>query len=491
MPASPSGLNSEMERAGAVRGSPSARRSRPTLYNNRKSQAGRRGRDIAVQDRNDARGRCLVNAPTDRQPPCFLHYLRAYRRRNQEQDAGTPTRKVAGRRIRAIRRSAAPGERHAAGVHRSLPVLYRELYRVLKGHRGTISLALLSLSAATLLKLVPPASTKGVIDYALHAPPLPPAIQEWCPFPIPDSPRLRLANPGGRGGGDHDPGHSLRSLEPLDGDAHHQTCAGGVRRRVYEHAMRLPLHRVYELKSGGATSLLREDAGGMGELIFSMLYNPWRAVIQFIGRPGRAGLGRLAAAAGSTLPGARVSMTPTALEPANPPALSRRPQATPGHRRETTEAFGGMRVVRAFGRQRSESARFMGENHLMARQELHVWWLSRLIEMLWEFALPMASAVLLLYGGLQVLEGRLSLGDLMMFLVYLTMLLEPLAVLATSVTQFQTNLAGFDRVLDLLQEPREMADRPGTSTCPQGRGRRPAHPGASRLRLSGDQSAGC
>ena len=48
-----------------------------------------------------------------------------------------------------------------------------------------------------------------------------------------------------------------------------------VRRKVYEHAMRLPLHRVYQLKSGGASSLLREDAGGVGELIFSMIYNPW------------------------------------------------------------------------------------------------------------------------------------------------------------------------------------------------------------------------
>ena len=121
-----------------------------------------------------------------------------------------------------------------------------------------------------------------------------------------------------------------------------------------------------------------------------------------------------------------------------------------------------MRVVRAFGRQKSESARFMGQNHFMARLELHVWWLSRLIELLWEFILPMASVALLLYGGMQVIDGRLSLGDLMMFLVYLAMLLEPMAVLATSVTQFQNNLSGFDRVLDLLAEPREMADCPGT-----------------------------
>ena len=43
-----------------------------------------------------------------------------------------------------------------------------------------------------------------------------------------------------------------------------------------------------------------------------------------------------------------------------------------------------------------------------------------------------------------------------MFLVYLLMLLEPLATLAQSATQFQNSLSGLDRVLDLLQEPREM-----------------------------------
>ncbi len=63
-------------------------------------------------------------------------------------------------------------------------------------------------------------------------------------------------------------------------------------------------------------------------------------------------------------------------------------------------------------------------------------------------------------AGSQVIRGGLSLGDLMMFLVYLAMLLDPMAMLATSASAFQNNLAGFDRVLDLLAEPREMvADR--------------------------------
>src|SRR5690606_14831076 len=55
-----------------------------------------------------------------------------------------------------------------------------------------------------------------------------------------------------------------------------------------------------------------------------------------------------------------------------------------------------------------------------------------------------------------VLQGELTLGALMMFLVYLTMLLGPIATLAQSATELQNSLSGLDRILDLLDEPREM-----------------------------------
>jgi ATP-binding cassette, subfamily B, bacterial len=346
--------------------------------------------------------------------------------------------------------------------HRSLSQLYRELYRVLAGYRGTILAALMGLTLATLLKLIPPAATKAAIDYVMLGRPLPDGLVAMSPVSLPDSPKSRLAllvvvvmvvSVLGKVLGLSTRWQATRATKRVQ---------VAVRRKVYEHAMRLPLHRVYQLKSGGASSLLREDAGGVGELIFSMIYNPWQAVVQFVG--GLVVLAwvdwRLLLGALLLVPGVYYSdlIWNRRIRPLFRDVRKERQEIDS----QTTEVFGGMRVVRAFGRQKSESARFMGENHFMVRLELHVWWLSRLIELLWEFLLPMASVALLLYGGMQVIDGRLSLGDLMMFLVYLAMLLEPMAVLATSVTQFQNNLSGFDRVLDLMAEPREMADCPGT-----------------------------
>jgi ATP-binding cassette subfamily B protein/subfamily B ATP-binding cassette protein MsbA len=358
--------------------------------------------------------------------------------------------------------AARPEPSAQTGRHRSLPRLYRELYGLLAGYRAALAVAIAALTVATLLKLIPPAATKAAIDYVLLSKPMPEWVTSHSPVPIPESPRARLmilvaivfaVSVLGKFLGLSSRWHATRTTK------HVQVA---IRKKVYDHAMRLPLHRVYQLKSGGASSLLREDAGGVGELIFSMLYNPWSAVVQFLG-----GLVVLAFVNWPLLLGALV-LVPWAyysdliwnrrIRPLFRDVRKERQQIDS----ETTEVFGGMRVVRAFGRQKSESARFMGENHFMARLELYVWWLSRLIELLWDFLLPLASVALLLYGGLQVIDGRLTLGSLMMFLVYLAMLLEPMAILAASVTQFQNNLAGFDRVLDLLAEPREMADCPGT-----------------------------
>ena len=229
-----------------------------------------------------------------------------------------------------------------------------------------------------------------------------------------------------------------------------------VRRKVFAHAVRLPMHRVQELKSGGAASVLRQDAGSVGELVFGMLYDPWRAVIQLVGS-----LCVLAWVDVRLLLGALV-VVPLVYFTHRTWIGSIRPQ----HRRIraqreevdalATESFGGMRVVRAFGRQRSETNRIMRGNHVMGRQELYAWWWMRVIEIVWETLIPLASAGLLLYGGHRLLQGYLTLGDLVMFLVYLLMLLGPLAVLASSAAQLQNSLSGLDRVLDLLEEPREM-----------------------------------
>ncbi|MBX7165072.1 MAG: ABC transporter ATP-binding protein/permease [Pirellulales bacterium] len=343
--------------------------------------------------------------------------------------------------------------------HRSARELLREFWRLAAGKRVAIGFALATVTVSTLVKLAPPAATKVVVDNVLGTAPLPPVVAAWWPEAWG---RLWLLAAIGA---------IVLVLSLLDVGLHlwgrwYATLATrrmqlDLRRRVFAHAVRLPLDRVHALRSGGVTSVLREDAGGVAELVFSMIYNPWRAIVQLIGSLAiltvvdwRLLLGSLALIPAVYLTHRTwiVRIRPLYRD------IRKQREDVDAH---TTEAFGGMRVVRAFGRQRAETGRFMRGNHLMTRQELTAWWWARCVELVWELLLPTATAGLLLYGGWQVMQGVLSLGDLTMFMAYLAMLLGPLAVLATTATQLQNNLAGLERVLDLLEEPPEMPPLPG------------------------------
>lgn len=324
--------------------------------------------------------------------------------------------------------------------------------KLLKPHRRSVAFSLSTLVVSTVLALIPPAGTKFVVDYVLADMPLPDGTPEWVPrdpwqllvlitVSVVLLTALKLAaHVSGRW-------HATRVTKLIQ---------MSMRREVVDHAIRLPLHRVQELKSGGAASILRQDAGSVGDLMFGMIYNPLRAVIQLLGS-----MLVLAFIDWRLLLGALI-LVPLVYLTHKTWISKIRPQFRKVRKtREdvdamATESFGGMRVVRGFNRQRAETNRIMRGNHLMGRQELYVWWWMRSVEIVWELLMPLASALLLLYGGWQVMQGQLTVGDLVMFLVYLVMLLGPLATLAQSASAFQNSLSGFDRVLDLLAEPREM-----------------------------------
>jgi ATP-binding cassette subfamily B protein len=55
--------------------------------------------------------------------------------------------------------------------------------------------------------------------------------------------------------------------------------------------------------------------------------------------------------------------------------------------------------------------------------------------------------------------AELTIGDVMMFTTYLLMLLSPMEMLTNRPRRTcSRNLAGFDRVMDMLAEPLEFAD---------------------------------
>jgi ATP-binding cassette subfamily B protein len=371
---------------------------------------------------------------------------------------------------------AAAASPHGDGVgkstRRSRPFisLYQEFWRLLRGHHATLIAALGTLATATLLGLVPFYGSKLVFDNVLGTQPLPPIMAR---LGLPTDPRRLLAVVG----------LAMISVTAASvlfsmwgrwqATRITKRVQVSYRKKVFDHAVRLPLHRVYELKSGGVASILREDAGGVGDLVFSMIYNPFRAIIQLLGSLIVLIFVNWQLLIGAILLLPTVWLTHRTWINRIRPIFRDIRMTRQGIDAHAAEAFGGIRVVRAFGRRRSETRQFTGDNHYMVRQELLAWWWSRGIDIAWSLLIPLASALLLWFGGSKALADAAAVkagtlapldafttGDLVMFLAYLVALLGPIAVLAESATGLQNQLAGFDRTLDLLNESVEMPSTP-------------------------------
>ena len=316
-----------------------------------------------------------------------------------------------------IRRRELPGgpvhgsghTRAAKDRVRSSGQLIRQFLLLLRPFRTSVIWILLSVTASTLIGLLPPVGTKFIIDYGLSGKPLPDFFKSRFPW-LTEPKSLLFATVLAVSFVT-----LLKILIHIWGRWYATLISKQIqlnlRRRVFEHAVRLPLHRVHELRSGGVASILREDGGSVGELVFGMLFNPWRAVIQLLGS-----LVILAWVDWTLLAGA-VILLPMVFVTHRAWINRIRPQFREIRKQReqidasATESFAGMRIVRAFSRQKREAARFTTENNLMARQELYAWWWMRVVEMVWEAMIPLASAALLFYGGWRVLDGHLTVGD--------------------------------------------------------------------------------
>lgn len=355
--------------------------------------------------------------------------------------------------------------------NRSAIALLTEFWKLLGDQRKRVIITLLTLTVATVIGLLPLYAPKIVFDNVLGE--------------VPMSPQLRSVV------GDISKGTLLlvvvlvmvalalvgvfiNTMSRWTATQSAFRVRVDVRKKAFEHAVKLPLHRVQELKSGGVSSMLRDDAAAAGNLVFELLYNPVRAVVQLLGSLAVLAYTdwRLLALFFAVVPIIWFThrLWIARIRPMFWDIRASR-QMIDAH---ATESFGGMRVVRSFGKQKQEAGRFIRNNDVMVRQEILSWWLSRGVEALWGVLIPVATAGLLLYGGSRVLADQaaitagtlnpaaaLTTGDLWLFLGYLTALLGPIATLAASATGLQNNLAGLDRTLDLLDEPMEPAAQPG------------------------------
>jgi ATP-binding cassette, subfamily B, bacterial MsbA len=119
----------------------------------------------------------------------------------------------------------------------------------------------------------------------------------------------------------------------------------------------------------------------------------------------------------------------------------------------------GNRVVKVFGREEYETARFRDHTEYIFRIFMHSVFIRALPVTEWLAGL--FGAGVLWYGGTSVATGARTPGDLMAFMAALLLLYEPFKRLVRTNFTIQQGLAGADRVFEVLDLQPRVVERPG------------------------------
>ena len=123
----------------------------------------------------------------------------------------------------------------------------------------------------------------------------------------------------------------------------------------------------------------------------------------------------------------------------------------------TRENLTGVRVVRAFDKEKSEIDRFESANDLLTKMQLHVGHLSSLMSPLTYVIINLAIVALLYVGSIEINIGGMAAGDVIALVNYMNQILVELVKLANLIVQISKALACASRVQAVLDTEPGMA----------------------------------
>jgi ABC-type multidrug transport system fused ATPase/permease subunit len=125
------------------------------------------------------------------------------------------------------------------------------------------------------------------------------------------------------------------------------------------------------------------------------------------------------------------------------------------------ESLSGVRVVRSFGQEPRHLDEMTELNEANRAVNMKTVYLNAAYFPAVEFLAAMGTAVILLYGGSQAINGAIEVGVVVSFVGYLTTFFEPIQELSQLYTTYQQGMAALDKIFDLLDTSPEMVDAPG------------------------------
>ncbi len=134
------------------------------------------------------------------------------------------------------------------------------------------------------------------------------------------------------------------------------------------------------------------------------------------------------------------------------------------------ESVSGVRIVKSFSREAFEIGRFAHEVDKTYAAAMRKARISAVLGPLIGFMAFTSITVTLWFGAYEVIQGRLTAGDLVAYLIYTMMVAVPIATLAGLYSSFQAALGATERLFTLLDEQPDIVSPPGAAVLPALRG---------------------
>ena len=123
------------------------------------------------------------------------------------------------------------------------------------------------------------------------------------------------------------------------------------------------------------------------------------------------------------------------------------------------ESFSGVRVIKAFVRERSQMRAFARANRHTMDKNLNVVRMQAVVMPLLDVIIGLSSLITLVYGGYLALVGEITLGRFVAFNQYINMLVWPMLACGEAIHMFSQGSASTRRIQEIFDEKPEIYDR--------------------------------
>jgi ABC-type multidrug transport system fused ATPase/permease subunit len=131
------------------------------------------------------------------------------------------------------------------------------------------------------------------------------------------------------------------------------------------------------------------------------------------------------------------------------------------------ETLSGIRVVRTFAQEPVHEQQFVALNQDNRDANMVTVKLNAAYFPSVEMLSGLAVAAIVLYGGLQAIEGHISIGTIVAFVAALANLFEPIQQLSQLYATYQSGMAALEKIFQLLDEKPDLEDRADAVELPR------------------------